>query len=289
MPRSGNHAAFRANVKHAGSSACVRSGLGAAPRLALHWISLRQACHILEICTDRSRAAHLQRSWKRAGAALGPEMTKMTMVAFLKPWVPGLLILLGAAGSGCSPNAAVIDSPADGRQAETALFAGGCYWTMEDKFNQVEGVTDVIAGTADVRMAVESQTPEHASVQQVEAVQVHYDPLKVSYRQLVDRYWLMVDPTDAGGQACDRGPSYTPMVLASGRQAVTAEASRSRASRHFPSGKFMIQIRPATEFSPVKQSEQDFAQKNAARYERYNRFCGRERKLRKVWRGLNTI
>ncbi len=88
----------------------------------------------------------------------------------------------------------------------------------------------------------------------------------VSYQDLVDRYWLMVDPTDAGGQTCDHGPGYRPAILPSSNQVAEAEASRSVAARHFAPGEFAVPLLTATNLVPVPESEQDFARKYSQTY-----------------------
>lgn len=196
-----------------------------------------------------------------------------------------LTALFALACASCSPQNNA--DPVAGASAEAqglAVFAGGCYWTMEHKFESVPGVTDVVAGKAVVHGAFEAQ-----SKSEIEAVQVKYDPREVSYRQLVDRYWLMVDPTDAGGQACDRGPSYQPAILPSSNQVADAKASRSMAAKHFEPGEFTVPLLTTEQFVPVAESEQDFAKKYSQRYATYNRGCGRDAKLRALWKGRTAI
>ena len=200
------------------------------------------------------------------------------------------MALLALACSSCSPTTSDDgDALAAPEKRALAVFAGGCYWTMEHKFETTPGVTDVTAGMASVAGASAGGAREGRSAIRMEAVEVRYDPRRVSYRQLVDRYWLMVDPTDAGGQACDRGGQYRAAVLPSAAQVAEARASRARAAGHFSPGQFVVPILEQMQFLPVVEAQQDFARKNPRRYGRYDRGCGRDAKLRRVWKGRTGI
>lgn len=170
---------------------------------------------------------------------------------------------------------------------ETAVFAGGCFWTMESKMEHVPGVVSAESGYTGGRTArpsyedVNTETTGH-----LEAVRVTYDPAKISYRQLVDRYWRTIDPTQADGQACDRAPSYLSAVfVATPEQRREAEASRAAIDVGAMRGKIATQIRPAAPFWPAEGYHQDYAAKNPAAYARYAQGCGRDRVLRVVWEG----
>ena len=102
--------------------------------------------------------------------------------------------------------------PEPGKNLPTATFAGGCFWCVQADFEKVPGVVKVISGYAGGRG--ENPTYEnYASRGYVEAVQVFYDPAKVSYQELLDYFWRQVDPTDAGGQFVDRGASYRSVIF----------------------------------------------------------------------------
>jgi peptide-methionine (S)-S-oxide reductase len=112
---------------------------------------------------------------------------------------------------------------------------------------------------------------------------VTFDPARVSYRQLVDRFWLTIDPTDPDGQFCDQGPSYATAVFATARQKSAAEASRRAAAARLGADRFVTPVRDAGRFWPAEAYHQDFARRNPARYGGYSRFCGRTARLRAVW------
>jgi methionine-S-sulfoxide reductase len=114
-------------------------------------------------------------------------------------------------------------------------------------------------------------------------VKVTFDPARVSYRSLVDRYWRSIDPTDLGGQFCDRGPSYAPAVfVASAEQRREAEASLKAASAALRKP-IAVPVRDAGPFWPAEAYHQDFAARNALRYSIYRQGCGRDARLRTLW------
>jgi peptide-methionine (S)-S-oxide reductase len=117
-----------------------------------------------------------------------------------------------------------------------------------------------------------------------EAVRIRFDPRQISYRQLLDRYWKLVDPTDIGGQFCDRGPSYRPAVFVSGpAQQKIAEESRVAAARALKSGSMLAPILPAWPFYLAEERHRDFAARNKISYEMYRTGCGRDARLTQVW------
>jgi len=186
----------------------------------------------------------------------------------------------GAPAEGASPGAQSRDS---GRR-EVAVFAGGCFWSVEANFERMPGVVAAVSGFAGGRVA----RPTYDQVVRggtghLESVQVTFDPARISYRQLVDRFWLTIDPTDAEGQFCDRGAAYATAVFASPSQRPAAEASRRAAAARIGAARFVTPVRDAVRFWPAEAYHQDFARHNPARYAGYSRFCGRSARLRAVW------
>ncbi|WP_339871433.1 peptide-methionine (S)-S-oxide reductase MsrA [uncultured Brevundimonas sp.] len=173
--------------------------------------------------------------------------------------------------------------PDSGRR-ETAVFAGGCFWSVEANFEQMPGVVAAVSGFTGGR----TRNPTYDQVVRggtghVEAVQVRFDPARVSYRQLVDRFWLTIDPTDADGQFCDRGAAYRTAVFATAAQKPAAEASRRAAAVRLGQTRLVTPVRDAVRFWPAEAHHQDFARLNPVRYAGYTRFCGRAARLRAVW------
>lgn len=196
-----------------------------------------------------------------------------------------LAILVLAA---CSPGEPAASPPGpderDSGRPEVALFAGGCFWSVEANFEHMPGVIAAVSGFSGGRVA----TPTYGEVVRggtghVETVQVTFDPARISYRQLVDRFWLTIDPTDPEGQFCDRGPSYATAVFATAAQKPVAQASRAAASARLGADRFITPVRDAVRFWPAEAYHQDFARRNPARYGSYSRFCGRAARLRAVW------
>ncbi|MGZ9098560.1 MAG: peptide-methionine (S)-S-oxide reductase MsrA [Brevundimonas sp.] len=197
-----------------------------------------------------------------------------------------LAILVLAACSPGEPAAGVPAAPqaGDSGRREVAVFAGGCFWSVEANFERLPGVVAAVSGFAGGRVA----NPTYNQVVRggtghLEAVQVTYDPARISYRQLVDRFWLTIDPTDPDGQFCDQGAPYATAVFASAAQKPLAEASRRAAVARIGAARFVTPVRDAVRFWPAEAHHQDFARLNPARYGGYTRFCGRAARLRAVW------
>lgn len=200
--------------------------------------------------------------------------------------LPALALLAIAA---CSPGGSAESAPstspaADSGRRETAVFAGGCFWSVEANFERTPGVLAAVSGFAGGRVA----NPRYEQVVRggtghLEAVQVTFDPARISYRQLVDRFWLTIDPTDPDGQFCDQGAPYATAVFATAAQKPAAEASRRAAAARIGPDRFVTPVRDAVRFWPAEAHHQDFARLNPVRYGGYSRFCGRAARLRAVW------
>jgi peptide-methionine (S)-S-oxide reductase len=204
-----------------------------------------------------------------------------------------ILTTLAAGGGASAQNAArnsAQNAPAPPRAAparlETAVFAGGCFWSTEANFEHMPGVVSAVSGFSGGRVADPSyEQVVRGGTGHLEAVQVVFDPARITYRQLVDRFWRTIDPTDAQGQFCDRGASYRTAVFATAAQRPVAEASRAAAVAALPGKRFMTPVLDAARFWPAEAYHQDFARRNPARYAGYSRFCGRAARLRAVWGG----
>ena len=168
---------------------------------------------------------------------------------------------------------------------QVAIFAGGCFWTMEHGLETIPGVVDAVSGYTGGREPhptydeVSSERTGH-----VEAVRVTFDPAKITYAQLVDRYWRLIDPTDGDGQACDHGPSYHAAIfVTSPEQRRIAEASRAAIDTGKLRGRIVTPIRDATVFWPAEDYHQHFTQKEPMRYQAYRIGCGRDALLQQIW------
>lgn len=196
----------------------------------------------------------------------------------------GLTARAGVASSDPAAGAAPPSRPPAASRTAYAVFAGGCFWCAESDFEHMPGVLSVVSGYTGGPEAnptydqVSGETTGH-----VEAVQVAYDPGRITYRALVDRFWRTIDPTDPDGQFCDRGPSYrTAVFVASPEQRAQALASRTAAQSAL--GRSIVTpVRTLGRFWPAEAYHQDFYLKNPLRYRIYREGCGRDRRLRAVW------
>lgn len=165
---------------------------------------------------------------------------------------------------------------------EVATFAGGCFWCMEEAFDAVPGVEATVSGYTGGR--VENPSYERVSsgrTGHLEAVNVFFDPQVVTYTELLHFFWRNVDPTDEGGQFCDRGPQYLSAIFVRNeRQREQAEASK-RALETMRT--IVTPILPATTFYPAEEYHQDYYRKNPVRYRFYKYNCGRKNRLEEVW------
>lgn len=172
--------------------------------------------------------------------------------------------------------------PAGGAQTklETATFAGGCFWCIESAFEHVDGVRSAVSGYTGGR----TENPTYEEVcsgrtGHLEAVQVTYDPARVSYAELLNVFWKSIDPTDSGGQFVDRGSQYrTAIYYHTDEQKRLAEHSKEALQKSglFPKP-IATEIRKAEKFYPAEEYHQDYFRKNAQKYQFYKNRSGRER------------
>jgi methionine-S-sulfoxide reductase len=169
-----------------------------------------------------------------------------------------------------------------------AVFAGGCFWCMESDFDGLPGIVHTTSGFAGGRTAnptymdVVTETTGHQEV-----VRVVYDTSRLSYGDVLDYFLHHVDPTDDGGQFCDRGDSYRPVIFA-GNAAEKAAAEAAIASldaRGVLPGKVKVPVVTGATFYAAEVYHQDFHEKNPARYLPYRMGCGRDRTVKRVWGG----
>ncbi len=167
-----------------------------------------------------------------------------------------------------------------------AYFAGGCFWCMEEAFEQVEGVLSVASGYMGGTIA--NPTYEQVSAGRTghaEAVEVIYDPTKVSYQQLLEAFWKNVDPLTPNAQFCDHGSQYRSAVFyATEEEQRLAEASKTviEQAKKFPAP-IVTELVPATSFYQAEDYHQDYYKKNPLRYKYYKYSCGRAKRLEALW------
>lgn len=168
----------------------------------------------------------------------------------------------------------------------TAVFAGGCFWCMEPPYDKLEGVISTTSGYTGGHVA----NPAYEAVSaggtgHVEAVRVEFDPTKVSYERLLEVFWRNIDPTDAGGQFCDRGSQYRSVIFyANEHQRVAAERSKAALQANKPFGEPVVtEVLPAATFYPAEEYHQGYYEKNPLRYTFYRYRCGRDQRLESLW------
>lgn len=165
-----------------------------------------------------------------------------------------------------------------------ATFAGGCFWCMEPPFDKLDGVISTTSGYA----GGESKNPSYEEVSSgitghTEAIQIEYDPSKVSYETLLEIFWQNIDPLDAGGQFCDRGSQYRSEIFVHDEiQAKAAVESKNKTAEKL--GKSIVtDISQTFEFYPAEDYHQNYYQRNPIRYKFYRHGCGRDKRLKELW------
>lgn len=167
---------------------------------------------------------------------------------------------------------------------KTAVFAGGCFWCIESDLKTLDGVVSVYSGYSGGKIEnpsyemVSSGTTGH-----LEAVEVTYDPEKISYETLLEHFWQNVDPLDEGGQFCDRGEQYRAAIFyADDAEKAAAEKSRDNVAAVLGEEvkTLLLERRP---FYRAEEYHQGYAKKNPIRYKYYRQSCGRDRRVKEIW------
>ena len=172
------------------------------------------------------------------------------------------------------------------RDLKTATFAGGCFWCVESDFEKVDGVVEAISGYT----GGQKENPTYKEVaagatKHAEAVQVFYDPKKITYKELLDVFWRHIDPTRDDGQFCDKGPQYRPAIFYqdTGQKAL-AEQSKTGIEKIKPfTDPIKVELIPASAFYPAEEYHQDYYKKNPIRYRYYRFSCGRDQRVADLW------
>jgi peptide-methionine (S)-S-oxide reductase len=205
----------------------------------------------------------------------------------MKNWITiGLLLLLAFLFIMMPVEEAEKVQAANGGKLETATFAGGCFWCMEPPFDTLNGVLSTTSGYT----GGQTKNPSYEEVSSgvtghAEAVQVVFDPAKISYAQLLEVFWRNIDPLTPNAQFCDHGSQYRTAIFYHGEeQKRLAEAAKKALAQ---SGRFtkpiVTEIVPAGEFYQAEDYHQDYYQKNPLRYKYYRYSCGRDQVLEQLW------
>jgi methionine-S-sulfoxide reductase len=197
----------------------------------------------------------------------------LTRARFLR-WLLPVLVLAGVSGAAAQS------------KTETAIFAAGCFWCVEEAFEKVPGVIAAVSGYAGGTL--KNPTYEQVTTGRTghyEAVKITYDPGKVSYRQLVDWFWRNVDPHDADGQFCDKGPHYRGAIFYQGdaQKTVAEDSKKALAASGQLKRPIVTEILPAGPFYAAEDYHQGYYKKNSNRYQFYKHGCRRVQRLEQVW------
>ena len=199
--------------------------------------------------------------------------------------VPVVLIVIAGAGlavasTGTGQNETLPDG------LEVATFAGGCFWCVESDFDTVPGVVRTVSGYTGghlkdptYRQVARGGTGHH------EAVRIYFDPGKVTYAELLEIFWRSVDPTDTGGQFCDRGESYLTAIFANSDEQLRLAMVSKKQLEDSGVLKYPVvtRIDKAGAFYPAEDFHQDYYRKNPLRYKFYRFSCQRDERLKRIW------
>ena len=167
-----------------------------------------------------------------------------------------------------------------------AYFAGGCFWCVEEFFEKVKGVEDVISGYS----GGELENPTYKEVTygntgHFEVAKIIYDENIINYKELLNLYWQNIDPFDSAGQFCDKGLSYRSVAFYKNKnEKKEIENSIKNIEKRFKGKKVVTFIRQFKKFYPAEDYHQDYYQENFINYLLYKKACGREKTLEKIWK-----
>ena len=172
------------------------------------------------------------------------------------------------------------------KNIKETYFAGGCFWCMEEFFEQVKGVEEVISGYS----GGDLENPTYKEVTygntgHFEAAKITYDADIVSYKELINLYWQNIDPFDSAGQFCDKGLSYRSVAFYKNKsEKDEIKKSIANIEKKFKDKKVVTFIRRFEKFYPAENYHQDYYQENFVNYLFYKKACGREQKLKEIWK-----
>jgi len=204
------------------------------------------------------------------------EAMKQTAFSKLGGGIAAILLMAAsmahaAAGVGSAPTA-------------TATFAGGCFWCMEPPYDDLDGVISTVSGyTGGTQKNPTYEQVTTGATGHAEAVQVTYDPKKVSYEKLLEVFWRNIDPFTANAQFCDVGSQYRSAIFYHDETQKSAAEKSKRALQTRFKQPIVTEIVDAAEFYPAEDYHQDYYKKNPIRYKIYRYGCGRDKRLRELW------
>ena len=178
----------------------------------------------------------------------------------------------------------IISSSVLATEKNKAYFAGGCFWCMEESFEKLSGVEEVISGYSGGKLKNPTyQDVIYKDTGHVEAIEVTYNPRAVSYQELLDIYWKNIDPFDYAGQFCDKGKSYRSVIFFQTQpEKELIDKSFKKLEKIFDD-KIVTLVWKYENFYPAEDYHQDYYEKNFIRYLMYKKGCKREETLKKIW------
>ncbi len=198
--------------------------------------------------------------------------------------IAALVIVMTLSTVGVSAQQEASTAPVNGQAVAT--FAGGCFWCMEPPFDKLDGVLATTSGyTGGRKLDPTYEEVSAGGTGHFEAVQVTYDPAKVSYDRLLEVFWRNVDPLDGGGQFCDRGEQYRTAIFVHGEEQrrLAEQSKQALVDSKRLDGPIVTEIVAAGPFYPAEEYHQDYYEKNPLRYKFYRWNCGRDQRLTQVW------
>ncbi len=183
------------------------------------------------------------------------------------------------------PLFSITEKKTNSAKTATAIFAGGCFWSMQKAFEKANGIVNSTVGY----IGGNKVNPSYAEVSKgmtghLEAVKIEYDPLKITYKKLLALFWHNVDPFDDQGQFCDRGNEYRAQIFyVDEEQKYQSQLSLNSLTKTFNNKPITAQLAPAKEFFPAEDYHQFYYKKNPTRYMQYRDACGRDKRLEEIW------
>ena len=170
------------------------------------------------------------------------------------------------------------------QELKKTYFGGGCFWCMEESFDKVEGVTNVVSGySGGIKPNPTYKEVTYGDTGHIEVVEITYDTNKIGFEELLNVFWKNIDPFDAAGQFCDKGYSYKSVAFYKDKKEKDLiEKSIKKLEKRFQR-KIVTYVREFKKFYIAEKKHQDFYIEKFAAYLRYKKACGRERILNKIW------
>ena len=178
----------------------------------------------------------------------------------------------------------LVTNLANAQNIKKAYFAGGCFWCMEEAFEKVDGVLEVISGySGGITKNPTYKEVTYGKTGHFEAIEIKYDSEKINYKELLDAFWVNIDPFDANGQFCDKGYSYRSVTFhTSDKEKDLIKKSIITLEKKF-NKKIVTYVREFDKFYKAEEFHQDYYVDNFINYLRYKKGCGRVNILKKIW------